>query len=173
MRITRSKAMVLKRRAVKREAAKTARIAQERRSRRVRRSIDRDAIFQRDKGVCALCGVDTQTLALWLANLPRVTAYAWTMAHTGIRDRFVVGGQGHVLGRHHQRALTLLGRLWGVRLGLGARLFEIDHVTPIAEGGSDDAGNLRTLCRKCHHRETAALKGRLARRPTKSVGRGF
>ena len=86
--------------------------------------------------------------------------------------RICLGASGLCLGGI-TGALTLLGRLWGVRLPLGARLWEADHVTPIAEGGSDELTNLRTLCKRCHRQESASLLGRLARRPTKGVGRGF
>jgi len=33
--------------------------------------------------------------------------------------------------------------------GKAGRL-ECDHITPLAEGGTDDLANLRTLCRDCH-----------------------
>jgi 5-methylcytosine-specific restriction endonuclease McrA len=171
VRLSKVKRKQLEQRAEKRVAAKARRITQERNARRSRRSIDRAAVFGRDRGVCAECGIDTDKLARWLAELPR-----WSPTHgyiLGRNDRFVTHRMGAVLGRHHGRALTLLGRLWDVRLPLGARLWEADHRLPIAEGGSDEFENLRTLCRKCHTLETAALKARLARRPTKAVGRGF
>ena len=34
-------------------------------------------------------------------------------------------------------------------------LWELDHVVPLIEGGSHDAGNLQTLCVPCHRRKTA------------------
>jgi 5-methylcytosine-specific restriction enzyme A len=42
----------------------------------------------------------------------------------------------------------------------GAR--EVDHVTPIAEGGADDESNLRPIHEDCHRRKTAreAARGR-------------
>lgn len=42
--------------------------------------------------------------------------------------------------------------------------WDADHIVPIAEGGAFARENLRTLCRPCHHRETAALRARLAER---------
>ncbi len=82
-------------------------------------------------------------------------------------------GQGSKLGRSRQRAIVLLGRLWGVVLGQSVHLYEIDHIKPVAEGGTEDLSNLRSLCRRCHRIETAALNKRLRSRPTKGVGRGF
>lgn len=44
---------------------------------------------------------------------------------------------------------------------------EVDHIVPLAFGGTDDPGNLRALCRRCHNRATAraaAARGRRRRR---------
>ncbi len=170
MRFTRVQLKAQLLRAEKRATAKTKRITQERNTRRSRRSIDKAAVFARDKGVCAECGLDTDKLAKWLASLPRHGPMYPIM---GRRDRYVTHPLGLALGRHHARALTLLGRLWKVRLSVGCHLWEADHRTAIAEGGGDELSNLRTLCRRDHREATTALRGRLARRPTKSVGRGF
>lgn len=40
----------------------------------------------------------------------------------------------------------------------------VDHIKPKAQGGSDDEGNLETLCRPCHEAKTAAENGRPLRR---------
>ena len=37
---------------------------------------------------------------------------------------------------------------------------ECDHIIPLANGGTDDMGNLQTLCRPCHARKTDADMGR-------------
>lgn len=156
--------------------ARDDRRAQERSSRRKRKGIDRLAVFTRDLGACALCGVSTVRLMKGIERLP---SSVWHMQNAG---RVVYGRRdkhtaehpmGAMLGRHRLRALVLLGRLWGVVLHIGVQLWEADHIVPIAEGGSDDLENLRTLCLKCHRVESIALRARLARRPTKGVGRGF
>jgi 5-methylcytosine-specific restriction endonuclease McrA len=39
----------------------------------------------------------------------------------------------------------------------------MDHIVPVIEGGGGcGLDNLRTLCRKCHVEETAALRKRMA-----------
>lgn len=38
----------------------------------------------------------------------------------------------------------------------GKGRLECDHVTPLADGGTDEPANLRTLCRDCHITLTAA-----------------
>lgn len=35
------------------------------------------------------------------------------------------------------------------------RRLEIDHITPISKGGTDERGNLQTLCRTCNRRKGA------------------
>lgn len=128
-------------------------------------------VHMRDKGICAICGVDCDRLQRWIESLKRDPSM---MFKTGKIDRFRAGHFGHWLGRHRSRALTLLGRLWGVSLSGRKTLWDADHIIPVAEGGGGcGLDNYRTLCRRCHKNETAALAARLARRPNKGVGRGF
>lgn len=35
---------------------------------------------------------------------------------------------------------------------------EVDHIVPVALGGTGDLANLRTLCRACHLAETGRLR---------------
>jgi 5-methylcytosine-specific restriction protein A len=44
--------------------------------------------------------------------------------------------------------------------GRVAAAVEIDHVIPLAHGGTDDLANLRALCRDCHLDETRRQFGR-------------
>lgn len=41
---------------------------------------------------------------------------------------------------------------------------EVDHITPIHQGGSDDERNLQAICAECHKAKTAAEQGK-NRRP--------
>jgi hypothetical protein len=159
----------------KRLSAKRSRVAQERTTRRARKALDVDSVFARDRGVCAMCKLDTTRIKPWLESLPSAFEAMCNGSLTlGAMDRFAAAvNNGTTLGRHRSRALVLLARLWGVVLTHGAHFAEVDHIVPISEGGGDELANLRTLCRRCHARVTAELKGRLARRPTKAVGRGF
>lgn len=128
-------------------------------------------VHQRDHGVCAICRIDTRRVARWLSELPHVTgAGHWRY---GREDRYTKQSNfGRVLGRHRARAVVLLGRLWGVRVDHRKTLWDADHIVPVAEGGGAcGLENLRTLCLRCHKEQTTALAGRLARRPSKGVGR--
>jgi 5-methylcytosine-specific restriction protein A len=40
---------------------------------------------------------------------------------------------------------------------------EVDHITPIDQGGTDDDENLEALCKPCHSRKTAQRDGRWGR----------
>jgi 5-methylcytosine-specific restriction enzyme A len=37
----------------------------------------------------------------------------------------------------------------------GALATDVDHIVPLAEGGTHERSNLRGLCRSCHRRRTA------------------
>ncbi|MGE5646646.1 MAG: HNH endonuclease [Acidobacteriota bacterium] len=90
----------------------------------------RECVFERDRGVCAGCGIDT------------VAEFA------------------------HMRRLRGAARLarylsWGLRPGSRKSLWDADHIVPVVEGGGEcDLANLRTLCLRCHKKETAALRAR-------------
>ncbi len=40
---------------------------------------------------------------------------------------------------------------------------EVDHITPLADGGTHAADNLQSLCHRCHNAKTAQDKGRRGR----------
>jgi ribosomal protein L37E len=99
----------------------------------------RKKVFERDGGVCALCGFDTEA----------AQHYAW-QAHLGF-----YGAEARLEVRARVRALGLpwLPRSW----------WEADHIVPVCEGGAElGLDNLRTLCVPCHRRETADLNRRRA-----------
>ncbi len=121
-------------------------------------------VLERDKGVCALCGLDCvglladlKTLAAREAELSRV--------HRG-------KGLGPVAGKfaslHPKWFPEFTARCDDLGLprhlrDLRRRLWEMDHTVPVIEGGgSCGLENLRTLCWACHRAETAKLAARRA-----------
>ena len=93
----------------------------------------RDRVFARDRGVCAICRVDT------------CAAFA---------------GLKRARGAHR---LKLLDEWGLKRLNRKTLWDADHIVPVVEGGGECDLLNLRTLCILCHRRETLALRQRLAR----------
>lgn len=110
-------------------------------------------VFERDKGVCALCGLDCGALE---------------EIDDAARSRVLVlaGGPDRAekrLHSGHARALAAVLRRAG--FNQGQRPWQVDHIAPVVEGGGAcGLENLRTLCTPCHKRVTADLAARRALR---------
>lgn len=105
--------------------------------------------FERDRGVCALCGRDAEAIERRLREWLRADPYPYQ--------------------RRSRR--ELLRRLGLIKL-VDRTLWEMDHIVPVIEGGGGcGLDNLRTLCVPCHRAETRALAKRRAeqRRAAKAV----
>ena len=103
-----------------------------------------EQVLKRDHGVCCKCGLDC---VLLLRNLQKLSYYS--VEFKRICDENEIP----------ENRRTLKRRLW-----------EMDHIVPVAEGGGTcGLENLRTLCWKCHSAETKALAGRLAEARKKKV----
>jgi hypothetical protein len=92
----------------------------------------RECVFARDRGVCALCAIDTVLLRRSIMRLPfseRMRELR-AMIETGI----IIRGR----------------KSW----------WEADHIVPVVEGGDSNLENLRTLCTACHRDETRSLRAR-------------
>lgn len=93
----------------------------------------RGHIFRRDRGLCALCGLDTRKLWRRIRRWPRKR-----------RRQFLLEKGFHANCTH------------------GRSLWEADHIVPVVEGGGQcGLENIRTLCIPCHKEVTARLRGRL------------
>ncbi len=124
-------------------------------------SYARGKVFERDGGVCARCAMDTEYVKRTLEPLLKEAAdraaepiaidlrlrVAEVLLDLGFSRAVAYGGAGH------RWAGALATHLW-----------EMNHIVPVIEGGGGcGLENLETLCRACHHRETAALAGRRAK----------
>lgn len=92
----------------------------------------RECVFDRDQGVCALCGIDTHRLRKRIMRLPFAT-----------RMRELRGLQ-------EQGAIHKGRKTW----------WEADHIVAVCEGGDSNLENMRTLCIPCHKGVTRQLRVR-------------
>lgn len=94
----------------------------------------RRLVWLRDRGVCAVCRVDTGALE------------GLVLRGEGRRRHFAVDFRIRHKLRHR------IGDWW-----------DTDHIVPVTEGGGGcGLDGYRTLCVWCHRRETAALRARMA-----------
>jgi 5-methylcytosine-specific restriction protein A len=115
-------------------------------------------VFLRDKGVCAICGQDTERPERVRRLI--VEMHSW--------HRFSGYGTPGIF----RKSEAVLHELW--RWAFGATRFaglpsqwrwEADHVVPVSEGGGGcGLENMRTLCLPCHGKETGRLRRRLNQR---------
>ena len=104
----------------------------------------RKAVFERDKGVCARCGIDCPKISRacvqrWAYNCTREQI----QAADDLRLKYMRLGYPHP---------TNSGKSW----------WNADHVEPVAEGGRNSLSNFQTLCVVCHKRKTAEQAARKA-----------
>ena len=78
--------------------------------------------------------------------------------------------------------LTILARdrhlcLTCLKTGRPTPATEVDHIIPKAKGGTDDPGNLASICNDCHRektgREAAEAQGRKAKPRSRYDAKGF
>lgn len=116
--------------------------------------------YERDHGVCATCGLDTEIVDEVLGYLQGCTVNG--------RD-----GKGYRIapnwyGSDERRLWFREWREWffdatGIAVGSHGHLWEADHILPVSEGGgSCGLENIQTLCIGCHREDTRKLHGRLA-----------
>ncbi len=92
----------------------------------------RDQVLLRDKGVCAMCGVDC------IAEFNRIRRLRWERRERALAD--------WGLNPRQRKSLWDADHI----------------VPVIEGGGECDLDNLRTLCLRCHRRVTGELRERLA-----------
>jgi 5-methylcytosine-specific restriction enzyme A len=102
----------------------------------------RAQVYKRDRGVCALCGVDT-------ARLGRVIGTEWKRVKLAVTTQ-----------QRRERAEFRQEFRWYFRR---TSYWDADHIIPVVEGGGQcTLENMRTLCIPCHQRATKELARRRA-----------
>lgn len=108
----------------------------------------RNLVFQRDKGICAACGLDT---------VKALDIIRDTMRH--VYGEEYLSWNGHVARRS---GLTAIEQFLGINRGNTTTLWEANHIVAVAEGGGAcGLDNFETLCRWCHLKHTRELRQRL------------
>lgn len=100
----------------------------------------RQRVFDRDRGVCELCGLRTQALARW--GFERST---WNDSARGRWSQNF---------RRWERRMIRLGRFLHHAPEQRVNLWDADHIHARADGGPDLLSNLRTVCWWCHDRRS-------------------
>jgi 5-methylcytosine-specific restriction endonuclease McrA len=111
----------------------------------------RQQVYLRDKGVCALCGVDTSKQRAEIAAAFACHRYTNNPSTARKRAFLVRLKQLHIpLSRWHRSPQGF---------------WDMDHLIPVAEGGGAcGLDNLRTLCLRCHYQQTRQLSRRRTQR---------
>lgn len=118
----------------------------------------RECVAERDKGVCAVCGLDTEEL-----KRNNRAAYREFRDHY-YRDRHFLNWDSLQEASHAWLSKESGRAGWPKGATLDSTLWQADHIVPVVEGGgSCGLDNLRTLCLPCHRQVTRELRGRLAR----------
>jgi 5-methylcytosine-specific restriction endonuclease McrA len=116
-------------------------------------------VWRRDRGVCALCGTDTERQRQAFQRLAH-----WGSARYHERRGYIPGSRTtHRANLYGARCLA--ARKYGVPISRvpGPNWWDCDHIVPVVEGGGGcGLDNLRTLCIPCHKSETAKLAARRA-----------
>ena len=135
----------------------------------------RHRVEQRDHGVCAKCGFDAAAARRELEAALEADDKANGNYQYRRRGRYHFGHITPASWLAHDRWLYRFPNFHAVadRLGIPMRrrniqvcaLWEADHIVPVVEGGGCvGLDGYRTLCWKCHARETAALARKRAQR---------
>jgi len=139
-------------------------------------------VYERDRGVCALCGLDTDQIQRIIERIVqrryrgRWREHYWTQTEEQSQQRFA---RDKRLKERNERILRRLYEKYpwafhryGTPLSLNPltrSLWEADHIVPVSEGGGAcGLDNYRTLCLPCHKAETKLLKTRLAKNKQKN-----
>lgn len=118
----------------------------------------RSRVRDRDKGVCATCGLDTKNVKVAV----RVLRELW-------HGSYVEGARKPIVElvriiRELEDALGIAGR---------STFWDADHIKAVVDGGGEcGLENIQTLCLWCHRQKTAALAARRAaeRKTSRTTG---
>ncbi len=117
-------------------------------------------VYERDLGICAICGADAGTATRVLERVRQVDRWDFRVSYSENHERTALA----------RAAAFLILDAWGVSEETRS-LWDADHIVPVVEGGGGcGLENYRTLCVSCHRGETSLLAGRRAERRRSARG---
>lgn len=109
----------------------------------------RKLVYERDLGICAMCGVDTRYIRIEIENAARDAMRSSGRWHCDDHPDYL-----KVLNKFHLTVKEAKKSIWAA-----------DHIIPVIEGGGlCDLGNIRSLCLPCHKLVTKQLSKRRRKR---------
>ena len=132
------------------------------------------ACFERDKGVCAFCGMDTCRLLMRYRHARHwhdPKKHEYFDRHVFNRAQYNRAWQ--IYDRHSAQWLRAAEKrreqIKAAGWPLGRNTWwEMDHIIPFSEGGLTVIENVRTLCALCHKKRTQQWRAkiRMKRKPS-------
>jgi len=116
-------------------------------------------LWERDKGVCAICGLDTVKLVAQLEKEFEMEK-RWGYRYYNRGGEYLYGEKRKIVEDRLAEFGITTSRWYSRRSNRG--IWDADHATPVIEGGGEcGLDGFRTLCCKCHKEETNKLRQRL------------
>jgi len=127
----------------------------------------RGAVDARDKGVCAVCGLDTRRLTLMIYPDYYELQFQFTQERFGKRfvhnltqeEREAWNREAARIKHQVVRLRSRIDSIWLRDGSLKTTLWEADHIVPVIEGGGCcGVDNMQTLCLRCHYAKPRTRK---------------
>lgn len=116
------------------------------------------ALWDRDHGRCAACGLRSEDL------ISRIRGQAYWIGLKYMRVPGIPTPFGARQAINASRYVGSMGHRWRKYLGKTPdQGWHADHVVPLWAGGENDIRNMQTLCETCHKAKTAREAGERAR----------
>lgn len=123
----------------------------------------RSYLEHKERGVCTICGIDTEELRAELEGLAKSCERPYARRETRLEfqrrteRRAVLRARIVALETRGWSGCFILDDCYQPFFRFRKSLWEADHITPRVLGGDESRENYRTLCVPCHKGETKRL----------------